>query len=164
MTKLLMVERAILEVCSKSNKSIFSIANETGMSVSLVSSLCVRLYKKGILYRENNTYSVNKEAEGLALANSPENIKKEVTEITNSIVNNYFDKKKSQTLKLQKVYVNKTEELILNSILDQLNRFVDDLQKNHKKNKSNIVKEQRILMWGHGNYNDLIESSLGLAK
>ncbi|WP_419172794.1 hypothetical protein [Halobacteriovorax sp.] len=164
MTRLLMIERAILESCGNSKKTIFEIADETGIDISIIGTLCIRLKKKGILARNQNHYYINKDANSLVVANSPENIRKEVREVTNSMIENYFTRKENRSLKLQKVYVDKTEELILNSMLDQLNRFVEDLQKNHKKNSRNIVKKQKVLMWGHGNYNDLIESSLQLAR
>ncbi|MFG1500686.1 hypothetical protein ABMA70_10815 [Halobacteriovorax sp. XZX-3] len=164
MSRLLMVERAILEVCGKSQKTIFQISNETGMSLSLVGSLCVRLNKKGILKRQDSTYSLNKDAQGLMIANAVENVRKEVNEVASSIVENYFSQKENRSLKLQKVYVNKTEELILNSMLDQLNSFVEELQRNYKKSSNNIVKKQKVLLWGHGNYSDIINSSLNLAK
>ncbi|EPZ50096.1 hypothetical protein M902_0308 [Bacteriovorax sp. BAL6_X] len=164
MSRLLMVERAILEVCGKSQKTIFQISNETGMDLSLVGSLCIRLNKKGILQRQSSTYSINKDANSLLIANTPENIKKEVNEVSKSMVANYFNQKNDRSLKLQKVYVNKTEELILKSMLDQLNSFVEELQKSHKKSSHNIVKKQKVIMWGHGNYSDLINSSLALAK
>lgn len=164
MSRLLLVERAIIESCAKNKKSVFEISNETGMNLSMVNSLCSRLSKKGILKRSNGQYSVEEKAESFISANKEGNLKREVEEVTSALVNNYFSVKENRMLRLQKVYVNETEEKILNSLLDQLNTFIQELQISNRANSKNILKSRKVIMWGHAQYEDLIERSIEMAN
>ncbi len=164
MNRLLLIERVIIEACTKDGRTIFEISNDTGMELSLVNALCIRLSKKGILKRRGSGYFLEAQATEFIEANKPDNLKKEVEEVTSALVENYFTNNTNRILKLQKVYVDKSEEKILNSLLNQLNSFVSQLQQANRLHPKNQIKDQKVIMWGHSNYNDLIESSLRMVK
>lgn len=163
MKKLLMIERAILESCTTKGRTIFEIAHDTGLELSIVSALCVRLSRRGILERQESRYFVLSNAQELVDANLPENLKMEVSDLTSALVENYFADQENKVLKLQKVYVDKSEELILKSLLNQLSLFIRDLQQ-EKSRRNTELKRQKVIMWGYGNYEDLIRKSLELAN
>jgi hypothetical protein len=94
------------------------------------------------------------------------NLKEEVKELFASIVNDYFNESISQNeknseLKIQKVWLDKNEELILKNHLNSLDNFLKTIKQNHeKKSMKPKTFEQKILIWGVSNYSQLIDGIL----
>ncbi len=156
MNSLLTLERIVLESIARGCKFESQITLDTGLHFSIVKSLCSKVIKKGLVVREHDGFRILDNEVSWKRINSKENLQFEVEEISQEIVNSYF--KKNGVLKLQKVYLSKGDEKILNSMFKNIEVYIKNLQKDEKSFKKNpYTKDRKVIMWGHCRYGNLVE-------
>ncbi|OIQ16741.1 MAG: hypothetical protein BM556_13850 [Bacteriovorax sp. MedPE-SWde] len=161
MKELLMLERMVIESIAKGEKSLKSIQLDTGLDYSLVLSIAAKLLQRGLVDYKYGEYSVSKNDINWQKVNRDDSIKNEIKEVSDNMIDIFFDDRSRNKLKLQKVYINKQDEKILNSLLNSVENFVNDLRKDQKVNNVKVqTKDQKVLMWGYGDYQDLVQNTL----
>ncbi len=157
MNSLLTLERVILESIAKGCLFEGAISSDTGLHFSLVKSICNKLIKKGLVCRGAEGYSVLYNEFTWKNINSRKYIKNEVEEVASEIVKSYFES--NGVLKLQKIYLSSSDEKILNSLLKNVEIFVENLKKEHLRNKNKyLTKDRKVLMWGFCDYGQILEN------
>ncbi|EQC49635.1 hypothetical protein [Bacteriovorax sp. DB6_IX] len=159
MSELLLLERVVVESIAKGNFRIENIQNDTGLDYSFLLSICSRLIKRGLITYKLGEYKISKDEESWGKVNHPLILKNEIKEVSENIIDVFFNDKVTNSLKLQKVYLSDKDEKILNSLLDSVESFVKDLR-NSPQNKAMSTKKQKVLMWGYGQYSDIIQNTL----
>ena len=160
---LLIVERIVLESLANNEKNVSELEFDTNLSSHLLGNIVSTLVLRGILNFKRGKYFINREnMSWIKEINSHDSVKEEVKELFISLVNQYYDhdKKKETGLKVQKVYMDQSEELIFNSLLYNLESFVKGLRAN-KKNSGKTC-EQKVVMWGHSTYGSILDSMIGM--
>ncbi len=161
---LLLVERMILESIGKKEKSIAEISLDSGLRTNLVCSLIGHLVMDNIINLKKGKYYLNfKEKEKwLPLINDKVNIKNEVKELFISLINSHFElsEKKKYGLKIKKIWLNRFDEKILEAHFNNLNEFIENLEKYPNRKEEEKLKEKRVIFWGQSFYGDLAEESL----
>jgi len=159
MSELLMLERIVVESIAKGKSKIEDIQKDTGIEHSFLLSICAKLLKRGLINYKLGNYTVSSDQLSWQRVNNPQIIKNEIKEVSDNIIDVFFENRIKNKLKLQKVYISEKDEKILNSLLNSVETFVQDLR-NSPKNKETKTKNQKVLMWGYGEYNDLIRNTL----
>jgi len=166
---LLMIERIVIESLAKKEKNISEIEIDTKLSHGLLLNIMPNLLMRNMIRYKGGIYSLDKEHtfEWLPVINKKENVKEEAKEIFTSLVNQYFKtetENKGQKLshfKIQKMWLTKEEEMILNSHLSTLEGFfngVKEARKYHPQREKTC--EQRVVVWGMTEYSNLIDGVL----
>jgi hypothetical protein len=159
MKELLMLERIVIESIAKGENTVCRIQKDTGIDHSLLLSIAAKLLKRGLVDYRKGEYSVSKNEVCWRSVNRNESIKNEIKEVSDSIIDVFFQDKTRNKLKLQKVYIDEKDEKILNSLLHSVESFLVDLR-NSQRGKDIKTKNQKVLMWGYGGYSDLISNTL----
>ena len=161
---LLLLERIIIESISKKEKNIQELVNDTNLEQGILLNILPNLLMRNLLKYQRGIYSINKEnsltwGNGI---NRNENIKEEVKELFTSLVNHYFHKEKENSLlKIQKVWLTRDEEIILNTHMVNLENFFTGIKNSRKRNPvTEKTFEQRVVIWGSSQYSDLVHGVL----
>ena len=157
MRELLLVERGVLEAISKGATKVVEIMNEVNIEFNLTLTILARLRSRGIITLSDGHYVVAKNE--LAWKKVNNEVEYEIKEVSENIIDCYFKDGERNKLKLQKVYMSSRDEKIFNSMLNNIEIFLRDLQKENSK-KKNRITEQKVIFWGVSQYDDLIKSSL----
>ena len=166
---LLIIERIIIESLSKKERNLQEIIFDTNLEHSLLLNILPNLLMKNMIRYTRGIYSIEKENcfKWLNEINKKDNIKEEAKELFVSLVNQYFkediEKKPiiAPHLKIQKVWLTKNEELILNSHMAGLDGFFNGVKASRKmRPEREKTYEQRVVIWGHSQYSDLVEGVL----
>lgn len=168
-TGLLILERIVLESVAKKEKNLEELSIDTNLEHALLLNILPNLLMRNILKYQRGTYSIDKEQSLLWLTgiNKDENLKEETKELFTSLVNQYFKKdieiqsKKSSTLKVQKVWLTKDEEVILNGHMINLENFFIGVKNMRKINPiREKTHEQKVVIWGISQYSNLVHGIL----
>lgn len=166
---LLMIERIVIESLSKKEKNIHEIEIDTHLSHGLLLNIMPNLLMRNMIRYKSGIYSLDKEHafEWLSIVNKTEHIKEEAREIFTSLVNQYFKaetevvRPKSSQFKIQKMWLTKEEEMILNSHLNTLEGFFQGVKETRKyQPQREKTCEQRVVVWGMTDYSNLIDGVL----
>jgi predicted transcriptional regulator len=155
MKELLLLERAVLESVAGGNNSLVEVAIDCQLDESITRTILSRLIKRGLICFDG-TYKILKNDIAYVNINRTEARQAEVNELVETLVNSYFDQS-GTLLKVQKVALNAKEEKIFNSLLNSLEIFIRDIQKEKRKVKTS---DQKVVLWGATNYGELISSTL----
>ena len=162
MKGLLLVERFILETLGSEQMTINEIEKQTRLNFGFIKNILSGLVYKNIVIYNSGFYWINKEkkSEIVKEINSRESVKGEIKELFISFVNEfYMEEKKKMRLHVKKVFLDKIEERVLESHMQNLNDFFKGLTPKKKKDTAS----QRVVMWGECNYLDLVNQSLSYA-
>ncbi|MBP9681959.1 MAG: hypothetical protein KBD76_11180 [Bacteriovorax sp.] len=166
---LLIIERIIVESLSKKERNLQEIIIDTNLEHSLLLNILPNLIMKNIVRYNRGIYSLDKENcfQWLNEVNKDDHVKEEAKELFISLVNQYFSKSKEKTapsvaqLKIQKVWLTKEEEMVLNSHMAGLEGFFTGVKAARKmKAEKEKTYEQRVVIWGFSQYSDLVEGVL----
>lgn len=167
---LLILERIVVESISKKEKNIQELSIDTNLEHAVLLNILPNLLMKNILRYQRGHYSIDKEAslqwrKGI---NKDDNVREEAKELFTSLVNQYFKKeieasvKKASLLKIQKVWLTKDEETLLNVHLINLENFflvIKNSRKMHPVREKTC--EQKVVIWGAAQYSTLMHGALG---
>ena len=166
---LLILERIVVESISKKDKNIQELSIDTNLEHAVLLNILPNLLMKNILKYQRGNYSIDKEAslQWRSGINKDDNVKEEAKELFTSLVNQYFKKdceasaKRASLLKIQKVWLTKDEEIVLNSHLINLENFFQGI-KNSRKTHPLREKtcEQKVVIWGASQYSSLMHGIL----
>lgn len=162
---LLLIERFIIESLSKKDMNIQELAIQTRLEHGLLLNILPNLMMRHIVNYKHGTYSLNR-LEGqkwISQINKKEFLKEEVKDVFQSLVNNYFKEEvaKNSDLKVQKIWLTKDEELTLNSHLKGLESFFKNVKDSRlKKAENERLFEQKVVVWGHMSYGDIVNEVL----
>jgi hypothetical protein len=165
---LLLIERMIVESLLKKDRNVYELAIDTGLNETLLLNVIPNLLMKNILHYGRGIYKINRTDSELWLSElgKSESIKEEVRELFASLLNQFFteDLKKmngSTSLKVQKVWLNDKEQVILNSHLKNLDLFFTGVKDNRKGSLvPSKTHEEKVVIWGISSYAELLEGSL----
>lgn len=158
---MLLLERIIVESIKKEGSFITDITVDTKLDHSLVLILLTRLQKKGLIQKNHGRYSIVSSNSSWQREHEDSQLCGELQELTEKMVTNYFHTKKKETLKLQKVYMTKSEEKIFDSLLDSLESFIKGLQKEQAgKILKDTLSEKKVIFWAYTDYKNLIGQTL----
>lgn len=165
---LLILERIIVESISKKEKNIQELAIDTNLEHALLLNILPTLLMKNIINYQRGIYSINKENSLLWKSgiNKTDNIKEEAKELFTSLVNQYFkndiaEAKHNSVLKIQKVWLTKDEEMVLNSHMKTLESFFNSVKNSRKINPiREKTFEQKVVIWGTSQYSELVHGVL----
>ncbi len=165
---LLLIERMIVESLLKKDRNVYELAIDTGLNEALLLNVIPNLLMKNILHYGRGIYKINRKDSEVWLAElgKIESVKEEVRELFTSLLNQFFaeDLKKMNSdtsLKVQKMWLNDKEQVILNSHLKNLDLFfagVKDKRKGHYLPAK--THEEKVVIWGMSSYSELLEGSL----
>ena len=158
MPQLLTLERVVLESISKGHNRLNSIQTDVGLQLSLVLSILSKLMKKGYITLNQGSYQILDNELAWKKASKKENVKEEIHELSESLVNNYFSNPSKNCLKVQKIYLSESDEKIFGSLLYNLETFIVSLRKDQReKGIRPSSKDQKVIMWGYSNYQNILE-------
>jgi hypothetical protein len=165
---LMLIERIVIESIAKKEKNIYELSIDTNLNQPLLLNILPELLMKNLIKYHRGIYSIDLEQSLMwkNTINKKVNLKEEVKELFASIVNDYFNEsissnEKNSELKIQKVWLDKNEELILKNHLNTLDNFLKTIKQNReKKSIKEKTFEQKILIWGVSNYSQLIDGIL----
>ena len=157
---MLALERIIVESISKGRNTLEKIESDTLLKYPLILSIVNNLLVKSILSQKDHYYSIARNSLNWKKENSDTELINEIQELSEEIIKNYFNYKDNNSLKLKKIYMSEQEEKIFKSILNNLELFLNGLKKDEdKKNEKNKTVKQKVVLWGHSKYEDIINSS-----
>ena len=161
MNSLLMVERLVLEALSESKLTFRDLQSSTGIRDLLLSKIAENLVFKKLITKEGDFYDLNRSSKikYLPTAQSIPAIKVEIKELLSTFVNSYFfeGKKKETVLKVQKIWVSPRDEVIFNSMIYNLQKFVEGLNNQRGKGVKAKVRDKKVIFWGVSSYSRLVE-------
>ena len=153
-----------LESLERLEKSIAEIAEDTGLKTNLICNIVSHLVMDNIINLKRGKYFLNlKEKEKwLPLINNKILIQQEIKELFISLINSHFElsEKKQYGLKVKKIWLNSMDEKILEAHFNNLNEFIENMEKYPARRKVEKLKEKRVIFWGQSFYGDLAEESL----
>ena len=157
----LMIERIILESLVEKRKNKYELLLDTGLSVEILDNILYDLENDQLIFQKRNLYHLNMDK--IVEISDKTQVKNELKELFVAWVNRFFseEKKKSTYLKVKKVYMNDAEEMLYNEHLNKLNRFIEHIKERSQKEKRKcLTAKKKVIFWGHGEYQGLVESSL----
>ena len=147
------IEKYILESISKGNHSVLCIHKDTELEPSQLKNILIRLIEKEVLILKDEQYYLRSNEE-------TKNKKKykfiEMAQIIKNNIRNSIQGDSSQ-FKMRKVYLNSQEEKIFNSLLFNLEDFLNGLPQNKGK-----TSKERLIFWGENTYQNIINDLCGL--
>lgn len=159
-TNLQMVERLILESLSRSEKNLHDLFQDTSLSYGLLNNILSKLMFSEMIVYKSGKYSLHPEAPQ-KISLSSESLQAEIKELFVTLVNQHYDDKEKGVIKVQKVWMDESEEKIFQSYLINLEKFLEGLKTNSRKaKKAQSTKEQKVVVWGHSEYTNLVGQTL----
>ena len=151
---LTILERMVLETLQVRGKTLTEISKNTSVESALLNQITQSLLCKGLIKIEDKIYTVNKVLNQTIRneLNDSVSLMSEVNEIINSCLRNAIQNESKTSFKLKKVNMTEREEKIYTGLVYNLESFLSSL------NKTENVKEQKIVFWGEGNYEDIKNS------
>ncbi len=162
----LLVERMILESLVRVDKDLLGLAEDTGLNENLLKIMLQDMLSKGWISYERGSYSlkVNNNCDWINEINHRENKEYEVKELMDSMVSSHFKEGQEgggTLIRVQKLELTNDEEILLNSHLKALEMFFKNIRESRaKKPLSGLTKNQKIVVWGAGVYQDLVGTNL----
>ena len=152
---LTILERMVLECVSKSSKNLTDIEEKTGIQKVMLLKVIQSLLSKSLISLNNHLYQLNQKQNDLITRelNDSTALLCEVNEIISSCIKRKLEETDANSFKLKKVNMSEREEKIYNGLLYNLESFLGSLDKSDK------IREQKIIFWGEGNY-EVIKNSI----
>lgn len=180
MSPLLLIERLVMESLSRGEKDIKAIAEDTNLKEEVVENILKNLHQNQLIKpTSKGNYGLDFKSLSTEVhnINSPACVNWEVKELLIALANSYFltpphrhkisyqgmslNYYSSPILRVKKVWLTKDEDIIYNSLLNRLDflfREVSSSQKKRAKEKKSA--EQKIIFWGHSQYDKLVDTIL----
>ncbi|MCP4914201.1 MAG: hypothetical protein GY909_13900 [Oligoflexia bacterium] len=159
MKTLLTIERHILELIEKKPQSLSELRKKLDINIGVLNEVLFSLISMRVITKNNSRYEVNKQERKFWLKNinNEETMKAEFNELFESLLNEAIAKRKSASLKLKKVELTATELWHLEEKYKEIEKFIELTQAQRKiKNKPSEKLEQHVLIFGNGNYQELV--------
>lgn len=161
---LLIIERIILESLISKEKNIEELEKDTEIERGYLLSTLFVLIRKQFIQKDNlGLYSLNKPVvyDFFKKYQLSDEFKYEVSDVFNSFLENYFSKKKcsSQSFKMKKIWLDKSDEKILNSYFINIENFIKNLEVNQAVNENRLCNK-RLVFWGSSQYSSILKASL----
>ena len=156
-----MIERIVMESLSEGGKNEHQLHLDTKLDFELIHNILSDFETEALVEKKDGFYFLKMDKVRQIIDET--GIKREVKELFVSWVNRFFveEKQKNTCLKVKKVAMNDAEELLYNEHLAKLNTFLENIKKASKREKRNATTaNKKVVFWGHGEYQGLIESSL----
>jgi len=165
-------ERAVIEFLGLGPKNPQDITNYFQWPQQLITNCLNMLIKEKYIYFKDNKYFVNSEKTN-ENENEKENIKYEVLELVEKMTATFFNSKlKNKKIKvktndqgapcimLKKFFINKSDFLILQSMLIQINELLERSQKNNNQlAQKSTFNEQFVFYSVLTNYQEALNQS-----
>jgi hypothetical protein len=148
---LTILERMVLETLQLRGKKLSEISENTSVEKNLLNQIIQSLLCKGLIKVEDKKYFVNtilKQEIKNELSDSV-SLMSEVNEIINSCLRKAIQNESKTSFKLKKVNMSEREEKIYKGLVYNMESFLSSL------NKTENIKDQKIVFWGEGNYEDI---------
>jgi hypothetical protein len=164
---LLFSERAILESLHRSEKNINLLWQDLQLDPRYLMPLLQYLLIKGYILYEKTIYKLNPINQHLwdpKLIPANE-FKSEIKDLLNWAMDDYFSRQENKSfLKLKKVWMTQGELTIFNSLIKNVEIYVDNLISDRikypQKYENELLAEKKIIYWGASDYRDVLKSSL----
>lgn len=168
MKGLLAVERMVLESISKGASTKKTIARDTSLSESFVSTIAGNLIDYNLIEIEKGKMILTKSTQNLIQFNKADNVKLELKDLFDSLVENHYAqsalKEKKHILKMQKIWLTDYEYKVLKSMMSNIENYITSIRKDRLLHpEEEILSEQRIIFLGSDTYSNLIEPTLKAA-
>ena len=158
---LLMIERIVLESLVEKKKNKIELLLDTRLNIELLDNILYDLEHDRLILQKEGCYHLNMDK--IVQISDKKQVKNELKELFVAWVNRFFseEQKKSTCLKVKKVYMNDAEEILYNEHLNKLNRFLEQIKEiSQKEKRQYLTAKKKVIFWGHGEYQGLVESSL----
>ena len=158
-----MVERIVIESLFEEGKNRHQLFVDTKLDIELLKNILCDLEKEDLILCKKGCYYLNKNK--MSEMSDKKQMKNELKELFIAWVNKFFleEKKKTTCLKVKKVYMNDSEELLYNEHLNKLNRFIEQIKEMSKlENRGCSTAKKKIIFWGHEEYKELVDASLSV--
>lgn len=151
------IERYVLESIQKSAKSIFDLVLDTKLEPKILKSVLFNLQnEKYITVRKERYFLNEKRIEDLKIILKDRMTSTlEISHIIKSNIHESLINDKKECFQFKKISLNKEEEVILNSMLLNIESFLESIQS--KKGKTS---DEKIVFWGMNSYINTINSLL----
>ena len=162
MSNLLTLERMVIESLSRNKRGVKELSIDTGLSHSVLTNILPNLVMNNIVCYKQGEYLLNRENKNqwLTQLRDRKSIQGEVQDLLSSMINEFFSNENSpDNFKLQKIYVTKQDEQVLNTLIGNMDNFVSELRVKNK-NRCEFLKEKRVVFWGQSSYENLINGIL----
>lgn len=157
----MLLERVVLESVAKKNKRISEIVKDLEISAEIVSNVLSKLTMKGLLTFTADGYEISSNDLAWFNINKIDSVKEELKEITDNVVETCLENKEKNLYKLQKIMLSEKEEKILNSLLNSVESYINNLREDHRKhNKKEKTSNQKIVFWGHSSYSAVVGKAI----
>jgi hypothetical protein len=146
------LERVILECIGKHSIGYEEIQYQSGLKENICFNIIQALIIRGILKSEGSRYRINEDISPLMMEeiNGYDARKAESLELIEAVVDQESDK----IFKFSKIAMDSRDEKIFTAMLSNLESFLKDA---HKKAQSSVpLKERKIIFWGMGNTQQLM--------
>lgn len=159
----LMVERIVLESLAEGAKDGLGLHLDTGLDAALIENVVHDLREEGFVARgRSGLFSLR--ASRVARASEGDAVKGEVKELFVSWVNRFFleERGRGTCLRIQKVSMTEGEEELYREHLGRLDSFIEGVKAlSRAEGRRGATARKKVVFWGHGEYRDLVESSMG---
>lgn len=162
MKGLMLLERVVLESVSKKHRHLNDIARDIEISGEIVVTILARLSSKGLIVYKDNGYELTQNQLAWHTVNRQEAVKEELKELSENLVTTCISNKEKNLYKLQKIELSEKEEKILNSLLNSVETYINNLREDRRKDikyKESTAK-QKVIFWGHSTYSDVLLNSI----
>ncbi len=161
MRGLLVIERFILESLNKSAKNLIDLERDTHLNKELLLNLFSDLSAREIIFFKEGKYFLNQNKKHFwsKEINDAEAKKEEMKELMATLINMHFSFKSS--LKMKKVRLTSFDEKVLTGYFKQIDDYLTNLN-NTEKTIEIPISEQRLFVWGEGNYGQVVRESMSL--
>lgn len=166
MKGLMLLERVVLESISRKNSRLLEISKDIEISQEIVITILARLSSKGLVFYRDNGYELSQNQIAWHTVNREEAVKDELKELSENIVDTCMSNKEKTLYKLQKISLNDKEERILNSLLNSVEVYINNLRDDRKKQigYKEVTAKQKVVFWGHSSYSQVVLSSIDSAS
>jgi hypothetical protein len=147
------IERVVIESLSKGIKNAQEIIEDTGLVSGVVFNTLNALIIKDVLCLKNERYSINETSKERLkeMLENQESIQSEIKELINYSINLSIRQKKGKFV-VKKVCLTAREEQQLETMMNNMNRFIDD-----RHHRTCQTKSEKVIFWGENKYSDIIE-------
>lgn len=159
MKTLLTIERHILELIERKPQSLCSLRKELDINIGILDEIILSLMSMKVIKKVGNDYQINSEERQYWLKNinNNETMKVEFNELFESLLNEAILKRKKASLKLKKVEFTVNELWHLEEKYKDIEKFIELTQAQRKvKNGASEKLEQHVVIFGVGNYQELV--------
>lgn len=148
---LTILERMILESIQVKPSNISELSQLTSIDRIIVQKITNDLLARNILVHIDNALTINKHM-SLTIKKELEDkqgLLCEINEVINSCIRERVDHECESSFKMKKVNMNEREFKIYKGLLYNLESFITSLKKDEN------IKDQKIIFWGEGKYEDI---------